>query len=48
MAVKSYHYAVINGLKNYFKMDKIKTLGKEVGVTIDTKFQFEFLVERRS
>ncbi|KAL3467274.1 kinase-like domain-containing protein [Aspergillus heterothallicus] len=33
--VESYYEAVMNGLKNYHKMDKLKALGKEGGVAID-------------
>jgi choline kinase len=41
-AVQSYYEAVINGLKNYHKMDKLKALGKEGGVSIDRLVDYDF------
>jgi choline kinase len=41
-AVKSYYEAVINGLKNYHKMDKLKTLAKEGGVSIDKLVEYDY------
>jgi choline kinase len=41
-AVESYYEAVINGLKNYHKMDKLKALGKEGGVNIDKLVDYDF------
>lgn len=41
-AVESYYEAVINGLKKYHKMDKLKALGKEGGVSIDKLVNYDF------
>lgn len=41
-AVESYYEAVINGLRSYHKMDKLKALGKEGGVSIDELVDYDF------
>lgn len=41
-AVESYYEAVINGLRKYHMMDKLKMLGKEGGVTIDKLVDYDF------
>jgi choline kinase len=41
-AVESYYEAVINGLRNYHKMGKLKALGKEGGVTIDKLVDYNY------
>ncbi|KAB8225479.1 kinase-like domain-containing protein [Aspergillus novoparasiticus] len=41
-AVELYYEAVINGLGNYHKMDKLKALGKEGGVSIDKLVDYDF------
>ena len=40
--VESYYEAVINGLRKYHKMDKLKALGKEGGVSIDNLVDYDF------
>ncbi|KAJ5821846.1 uncharacterized protein N7525_011130 [Penicillium rubens] len=41
-AVKSYYEAVINGLENYHKLNKLKVLGKEGGVSIDKIVDYDY------
>jgi choline kinase len=41
-AVESYYEVVINGLRNYHKMDKLKALGKEGGVSIDRLVDYDY------
>ncbi|KAK9351243.1 kinase-like domain-containing protein [Lipomyces doorenjongii] len=41
-AVEPFYEAVINGLKKYHKMDKLKALGKEVGVSVDNLVDYHF------
>ncbi|KAK9385883.1 kinase-like domain-containing protein [Lipomyces mesembrius] len=41
-AVEPYYEAVINGLKKYHKMDKLKALGKEGGVSMDNLVDYHF------
>ncbi|KAK9321155.1 kinase-like domain-containing protein [Lipomyces orientalis] len=41
-AVEPYYEAVINGLKKYHKMDKLKALGKEGGVSVDNLVDYNF------
>ncbi|KAK9349651.1 kinase-like domain-containing protein [Lipomyces doorenjongii] len=41
-AVESYYEAVINGLKKYHKMGKLKALGKEGGVSVDNLVDYDF------
>lgn len=40
--VALYYEAVVNGLKDYHKMDKLKALGKEGGVSIDRLVDYDF------
>ena len=40
--VESYYEAVINGLRSYHKMDKLKALGKEGDVDIDKLVDYDF------
>ena len=42
-AVESYYEAIINGLKKYHKMDKLKALGKEGGVSVDSLVDYDFV-----
>ncbi|KAK9367898.1 kinase-like domain-containing protein [Lipomyces kononenkoae] len=41
-AVEPYCEAIIKGLKKYHKMDKLKALGKEGGVSVDNLVDFDF------
>ncbi|KXN66709.1 choline/ethanolamine kinase [Conidiobolus coronatus NRRL 28638] len=41
-AVEPYYEAVINGLNKYHKMDKLKTLGQQGGVSIDNLVDYHF------
>ena len=41
-AVGPYYEAIINGLKTYHKMDKLKALGKEGGVNVDNLIDYDF------
>ncbi|KAB8067479.1 kinase-like domain-containing protein [Aspergillus leporis] len=41
-AVEPYYEAVINGLKKYHKMDKLKALGKEGRVSVDNLVDYDF------
>jgi choline kinase len=41
-AVGLYYEAIINGLKMYYEMDKLKTLGKEGGVNVDSLVDYDF------
>ncbi|KAK9311279.1 kinase-like domain-containing protein [Lipomyces starkeyi] len=41
-AVEPYYEAIINGLKKYHKMDKLKALGKEGGVSVDNLVDYNF------
>jgi choline kinase len=41
-AVEPFYEAVMNGLKKYHKMDKLKALGKEGGVSIDNLINYDF------
>jgi choline kinase len=40
--VEPFYEAVMNGLNKYHKMDKLKTLGKEGGVSIDNLIDYDF------
>lgn len=41
-AVEPFYEAVMNGLKKYHKMDKLKALGKEGGVSVDNLIDYDF------
>ncbi len=41
-AVEPIHEAIMNGLKKYHKMDKLKALGKEGGVRMDNLIDYDF------
>ncbi|KAJ5904687.1 uncharacterized protein N7473_001714 [Penicillium subrubescens] len=41
-AVDLYYEAVINGLRDYLKMDKLKALGKEAGISIDKLVDYDY------
>jgi len=41
-AVEPFYEAVMNGLKKYHKMDKLKALGKEGGVSVDDLIDYDF------
>ncbi|KAK9234717.1 kinase-like domain-containing protein [Lipomyces kononenkoae] len=41
-AVEPYYETIIKGLKKYHKMDKLKGLGKEGGVSVDNLVDFDF------
>ncbi|KAA8643980.1 hypothetical protein EYZ11_011266 [Aspergillus tanneri] len=41
-AVEPYYEAVINGLKKYHKMDKLKALGREGGISVDSLVDYDF------
>ncbi|KAJ5138755.1 kinase-like domain-containing protein [Penicillium bovifimosum] len=41
-AVESYYEAIIKGLRSYHKMDKLKALGKEGGVSIDKLVDYDY------
>ena len=40
--VEPFYEAVMNGLKKYHKMDKLKALGKEGGVSVDNLIDYDF------
>ncbi|KAJ5868027.1 hypothetical protein N7534_002580 [Penicillium rubens] len=40
--VESYYEAIINGLRNYHKIEKLKALGKEGGVSIDKLVDYDY------
>lgn len=46
-AVKAYYESVINGLKSYHKLDKLKALGKEGGVNVDKLIDYDFAARLR-
>ncbi|KAJ6261785.1 hypothetical protein Dda_2584 [Drechslerella dactyloides] len=41
-AAEPFYEAVMRGLKKYYKMDKLKALGKEGGVNVDNLVDFDF------
>jgi choline kinase len=41
-AVEPFYEAIINGLKKYHKMEKLKALGKEGGVNVDNLIDYDF------
>ena len=41
-SVESYYEAIYSGLRTYYKMDKLKALGKEAGVPIDELVDYDF------
>lgn len=43
-AVEPFYEAVMNGLKKYHKMDKLKAFGKEGGVSVDNLIDYDFAV----
>ena len=45
--VESYYEAVINGLKKYHEMDRLKELGKEGGVSMDNLVDYDFATRLR-
>jgi choline kinase len=46
-AVEPFYEAIINGLKKYHKMDKLKALGKEGGVSVDNLIDYDFAASLR-
>ncbi|GJJ75457.1 hypothetical protein EMPS_07815 [Entomortierella parvispora] len=40
--VELYYEAVISGLEKYYRMDKLKALGKEGGVSVDNLIDYDF------
>jgi len=40
--VEPFYEAVMNGLNKYHKMDKLKALGKEGGVSVDNLIDYDF------
>ncbi|KAG2027532.1 hypothetical protein GB937_001278 [Aspergillus fischeri] len=47
-AVEPYYEAIINGLKKYHKMDKLKVLGREGGVSLDNLVNYDFWTRVRN
>ncbi|KAF7177742.1 hypothetical protein CNMCM7691_006176 [Aspergillus felis] len=46
-AVEPYYEAIINGLKKYHQMDKLKVLGQEGGVNVDDLVNYDFRTRLR-
>jgi choline kinase len=46
-AVEPFYEAVMNGLKKYHRMEKLKALGKEGGVNVDNLIDYDFAAEIR-